>query len=153
LSFIKSLGNIVLFGAGAYLFTAYGLPLITKTTGGGSSVIAAEVTGSMSVASDFCTFSSGAKDYCWIPEGSFQITNKSRSRLDEVVLQIDFFNCDGVAEASQNSSTCKAAARVHMVCENMYIDAGTKAGCTAKSYERGNRPWNEDWIWTVRAIS
>jgi hypothetical protein len=120
---------------------------------GTSGLQAVAIDGTLSVSSDFCTFSGGTTDYCWIPEGQFQISNNGISRLDDVVLQIDFYNCDGIPKDSRNASRCKPASRIHMVCKGMYIDAGTKAGCTAKSYQRGRKPWNDGWMWTVRAVS
>lgn len=153
MSFVNGVIKFAGVAAIFYFGALYGLPLLGLNTANTTPTVNAKISGTMSVGTDYCTFSNGAKDSCWIPEGKFEITNNGSRRMDDVVIQIDFYNCDGVAEASQSVSTCRAAARVHMVCEKMYIDPRTRAGCTAKSYERGSRPWSEEWMWTARAIT
>ena len=122
--------------------------------GGGSSSITRlpiEISGTMRLRETTCTSTSDGRSlgWCWKQEGQFELTNNGSRDYVDVVVQVDYYDCSGVAERNRSVANCRAAARSFFVCEGIYLQRNTRAGCAETVYTLGDMPFDRhNYIWT-----
>lgn len=121
--------------------------------GSAPRAVSVAISGTMGLDWDYCTFRDGTSDDCWIQEGRFELTNNSSETFTDLALQVDYYDCTGVATDAEDASTCRAAARTFFACTSLYLRPHTKVGCSQKLISRGRLPFDrEDYIWFVQAV-